>query len=443
MSLFSTLGTGASGMGASSSSLSVIGDNIANVGTTGFKASRVTFQDLIPQAIGTAGGVDRMGRGALLGEVATQFEQGAISQTGQSLDMALSGRGWFPVRGDKETYYTRDGAFHLDSQGYVVSASGLNLQGYQAMDGTLTARTGDLQVDLAPLPQQATTTVTFDGMLPAKLWDGNTPYAALVKDGSTADFGQLNAAADGATSTTIYDSLGVPHDVTVFFEQTGSNAYSWSAVVDGSEVDFDGDGVPDGAEKCGFEIASGTVSFDNVGALTGFTQTATATPWNFPGAATMTFNLDIGLDAAGNPTNGGSLVQSGTEFQAASIGQDGYASAGLLDVRVDPDGTVAAVYDNGEERLLGAVAVAQFDAESGLDRVGGNLFRATRWSGDATLGLAGTAGRGDVISRALEASSVDLEDEFVAMIQAQRSYQANAGVIRTTDETLQELVNLV
>lgn len=442
MSLFSTLGTGASGMGASSSSLSVIGDNIANVGTTGFKASRVTFQDLIPSAIGTAGGVDRMGRGAMLGEISTSFEQGAIAQTGQTLDLALSGRGWFPVRGDKETYYTRDGAFHLDSDGYVVNSAGLRLQGYQAQDGNLLSRTGDLQVDLTPIPQRATSTITFDGVLPADADASTTPYAALARDGVSTQLGDLSAAADASTSVTVYDSLGVAHDVTVFFERTGPSDWSWSAVVDGGEVDLDGDGAPDGTDGAGLEIASGTATFDTDGALTGFTQTASATPWNWPGAATFDFAFDVGLDPSGAVT-AGSLTSNGDAFQAASIRQDGYASAGILDLRVDPDGRVAAVYGNGQERLLGAVAVAQFDAESGLDRVGGNLFRATRWSGDPTLGLAGTAGRGDVVSRALEASSVDLEDEFVAMIQAQRSYQANAGVIRTTDETLQELVNLV
>jgi flagellar hook protein FlgE len=441
MSLFTTLGTGASGLTASSTSLSVIGDNIANVGTTGFKSSRAYFADMFPGLVGSAAGAQRIGRGAMLGGIGTRFNQGAFESTGGVLDLAIGGGGFFAVRGaDGSPLYSRDGAFQLDRDGRVVNLMGASVQGYEATDGVLSSKLGDLVLDLEPIPAVATSVVTLSATLASEGVSLVDDYSGLALDGTGTPLSDVAAAADFSTSTTVYDSLGVGHEVMVNFERTAAGAWSWSAVVDGAEVDLDGDGAPDGDGA--FEIASGTVSFDGTGQPVAFTEANTATAWSWGNAEAFAFRLDVGLDAAGNPTEG-SLVESGSSSFVDTFSQDGHPRAGLVDLAVSEDGQVRGVYENGQQRVLGAVAIATFSAEQGLERVGGNLFRATFESGEPALGVAGQGGRGAVASRVLERSTTDLEAEFIAMIQAQRSFQASAGVVRTADETLQELVNLV
>ncbi len=443
MSLFNTLSTGASGLSVCSTSLSIIGDNIANVGTTGFKSSRAHFADVFPQYLGTAGGPSKMGRGAMVGGVTTSFGQGALESTGGLLDIAIAGQGFVPVRNGEETMYTRDGAFQLDKDGYVVNLTGANVQGFQADGGVLTSQLGDLKLDLSPIAQQATTVVTLDANLTADADSDNTiDYSGLLLDGSNAadSVSDASAAADFGVSITVYDSLGLPHEVAVNFERSTGNDWTWSAVTDASTVDLDGDGVSDG--EGALEVASGTVSFDTDGNPTSFTETATTVAWNWGAAAPYTFALDVGIDVAGNATEG-ALTQVDDVSALNRIEQDGFPPAGLVDLSVNEEGTIVGVYDNGETSDLGGFAIATFAAEQGLERSGANMFRANFQSGVGALGTPGVAGRGQVVSRVLERSTTDLEGEFIGMIQAQRSYQANAGVVRTADETLQELVNLV
>jgi flagellar hook protein FlgE len=444
MSLFNTLGTGASGMGAASMGLAVIGDNIANVGTTGYKSSRAYFADVFPEFVGTGSGPAKLGRGAMLGGIGANFGQGALESTGGALDFAVSGAGFFPVRSNGETFYTRDGSFKLDKDGFVTTLGGGRVQGYQAQDGVLSTQVGDLQLDLSDVLPEPTSTIVMNANLTADVSDLlSTPpvVGGMTFDGATVDIADATAAADFSTSVSIVDELGLTHEVTVLYEATAGGDWDWTAVVDGGEVDTDGDGLPNGTRGRAFEIASGTVSFTGP-TLSGFTQTNTTAAWNFTGAAAQSFTFDMGIDASGVPTSG-SLTQVGQESTVTAITHDGRRGGSVLDLEVASDGTINAVFDNGSRRAVGAVALAQFAAEGELERAGGNLFRSTWRSGEALLGTAGQSGLGSVVSRSLERSNTDLEGEFVAMIQAQRSYQANAGVIRAADETLQELVRLV
>lgn len=451
MSLFNTLATGASGMGASSTSLSVIGDNIANIGTTGYKSSTATFADNFPNVVSSLGGPAQLGTGAALNGVALDFGQGALQQTSNAIDVAILGQGFFQVASGDQMYYSRDGGFHLDADNYVVNAAGLRLQGYQAVDGTVTSTVGDLQVNGNGAPAQATTEITLSATLAADA-DISTgdPFAAIRAatplDGTAAapTMDTLSQAADFSTSVTVYDSLGLPHDVTMFYERDSTNPSTWNvtAVVDGGQVDTNGDGLADGFAGSAYEIGSGTVTFDTQGNLSATTGITLSGGWTFPGADPFAATFDLGLDPAGQPTNG-SLTLTGTTSFVSSIAQDGYAAGSLDSLRVESDGTLTGVYTNGQELALGQIALATFDSVAGLDRVGGNLFRATSDSGDAALGAAGVGGRGSTSGYALEGSNVELEDQFVQMIQAQRSYQANTGVIRTADEALQQLIQLV
>ena len=443
MSLFNTLNTGAAGLGVSSVNLSVIGDNIANINTVGYKGSSARFADLLPESVGGLGGSYQIGRGSRLAAMSTTFSQGALNATGSALDLAITGNGFFQVSGEGGDYYTRDGSFFLDESGFMVNSQGMKVQGFTANDGSLTTLPGDLQIDTSPIPHSATTEVALNVTLAGddgEVDDSDSPVADATLDGQTESIADMADAADYATSITIYDSLGVAHDATVLFEKNTDGSWSWTAVVDGSEID----GLEDDEanEGMAFAIAGGDLTFDDEGQLTAATSTDLTGGDTFVGAAAISMDFLFGKDSAGEDTDGG-IQESGNESFLSSISQDGYATGNLTTVDVDDDGTIVGTYSNGEEIVLGQVAIATFPAEGELARVGGNLFSATPNSGDPALGVAGTGGRGSISGYTLEGGNVELEEEFVNMIQTQRSYQANARIVSTADETLQELVNLV
>ena len=444
MSLFNTLAVGASGLGASSSTLSVIGDNVANIGTTGYKSSRASFGDMMPEVCGGITGPTIRGLGTRLLGIDTQFTQGTLTDTGNALDTAISGPGFFQVSSGDQDFYTRDGSFRVDKDHYIVSPQGLRLQGYGVQDNEIVSTLEDVRLNLNPIDHKTTENISIDAVFAADADFTTTPYTAAVKDGTAAgsSFADLSTAADFSTSSTVYDSMGVAHDATILFERVGPNDWNWSAVVDGGEVDFSGDGVPDGDAGYAFEISSGTMSFDSNGKLAAFTETPTPTTWNWPGASQFTFNLKVGLDSAGNSVEG-MVRMTGSASAVTSINQDGYRSSNLVSLRITQDGCINASYENGEELILAQIALAVFPSEGGLQRVGGNLYEESGRSGAAAMGAPGEGGRGVTTGYALEGSNVELEDQFVEMIQAQRAYQANTGVIRTANETLQQLVNLV
>ena len=442
MSLFNTLSTGASGLSVSTSSMAVIGDNIANINTIGFKGNTASFADLMPANVGGLGGSSQIGVGARLNGVSTSYAQGSLQGSSSVLDMAVSGGGFFTVSSGESDYYTRDGSFFMDNEGFLVNGSGLRLQGYGATGGDLTSMVGDLQIDTTPVPGEATSQISLDAVLSAEAEytdeDGliTTPLADLNVAGGGVSIEDAAAAADYSTSVTVYDSLGVPHDVTILMERTGENTWSYQAVVDAGEL-------AGGAEGEGFVISAGDMTYDTDGVLQSATQTDTATAWNFEGASDMQLDLLFGRDASGNETEGGGLSMSGSESTVTSITQDGHTTGELTGISVDDEGVITGVYSNGESEVLGQVALATFASDAGLTRAGGNLYRATADSGQAAIGEPGSGGRGALTAYALEKSNVDLEREFVSMIEAQRTYQANARVITTANETLQELVNLV
>ena len=443
MSLFNTLQTGASGLGVSGASLGVIGDNIANLNTTGFKRGRANFADMLPQGMFGMAGPQQLGRGAAVNNIMTQHTQGALMGTGSSLDVAISGRGFFQVNNGDESFYTRDGSFGLDAQGFMVTPGGFRLQGYNADGGVVSPVVGDLRIDQAPLPPKVTDTITLDMSFAPQ----EAPYETFLADAQAAgdldgtgiDIDTFAQDMDHSTSVTVYDSLGQPHDAVVVFEQTGPDSWSYSMLIDAGETDVAG-AVDGGA----LEIMSGTMTFDGTGALTGVTQNTSGAAWTWPGADPWVPTLDLGLDpVTGDRTDGGANMNATGTSATLSVAQDGFAQGTLDNLQVDEEGNILGRYSNGEEIVLGQLAIASFEAEGGLEKAGGNMYRATLASGDPALGAPGTGTRGDTVGFALERSNVDLEQEFVDMIQAQRAYQANAGVVSTADEVLTELVQLV
>ena len=445
MSLFSTMNTSASGLGVSSSSMAVIGDNIANLNTAGYKGSRAEFSDFMPNDVSGMAGPTSIGTGANLNTVATLFGQGSIESSANALDMAISGQGFFCLSDGTSDYYSRAGSFYVDDEGYVVNAQGLSLQGYQANDGVLGSTVGDLQVDTGSVQPSQSTEMDLTAVLSADADFSDTPIGSGTLDITSGTGDTLEDAADAAdfaTSITVYDSLGAAHEVTVLFERTGSGDWSWYAVVDAGEVtDSTGAALTSGAA---FTISSGTCTFDSNGELSAFTQTDTSltNAWNYTAAAANDLTFNFGLDAAGAATDGQVRMLSG-DSAVSAVSQDGYPTGELSTLAVDADGVVTGYYTNGQEYQLGQVVLAQFSGQAGLERLGNTLFRATVGSGNPAIGAPDTGGRGSIVGNALEQSNVDLESEFVEMITAQRTYQANARMVNAASDTLQELVQLV
>lgn len=429
MSLITSLTTGTSGLQSNSQDLSVIGDNIANSNTIGFKASRAAFQDaLFEQVIGAPGG-GQIGLGASIQSIQRLITQGALANTGNATDLALQGNGFFVLRGNHSgangQYYSRAGQFTVDKDGFLVNLEALRLQGYPAdAQGNVQGALGDLQVGTAT----SLATPTGEITIKAKL----DPNAAIL----TFDPANPSNTSNFNTSVTIYDSLGQAYDVTVYWNRTATGAWDWHAM------------VPDGAVLTGgtagapAEIATGTLTFDTSGRLDTETQTATFNPLNAVNPQPLTFDFGDPLSAGGTGLEG--IVQNvgGNRNETTFTGQDGNAAGTLSSIQINTKGEVVGAFTNGSTRVLGQVAVADFDAADRLTRVGGNLLFESNESGQPTIGAPASGGRASVTAGALEQSNVDLANEFVRMIAAQRGFQANSKTITTADQLLGELMQL-
>jgi len=431
MSLLSSMYTGVSGLQANGMAISIIGDNIANVNTIGYKASRGNFADVLQQTIlGPAGTTSQLGGGTRLSNVQQLFTQGMLQNTGLGTDLAISGSGFFvlngTVNGVSGNFYSRAGQFSVDRDGYLVNPDGLRVQGYSvAADGTMQATVGDLNLTGVNVPPQATTAIQLTANLDASAdvltvaWDPNDPA-------NTSSF---------STTITVYDSLGTAHQVEVYFRKTAANSWEWHALVDGGEVNGGTPGVP-------YEFADGTLTFTSNGELD--TEVINNNSVDFVGAtAGQVIDFDFGDSIT---TDGGTGLDGTTQFAGQSSvnfqSQDGYATGSLQMISVSPDGVIMGTFSNGEVRPIGQVVLATFQSIEGLDRLGNNLFLQTRASGQALIGAASTGNRGSVQAYNLELSNVDLAEQFVNLISAQRGFQSNAKVITTSDQMLAEVVNI-
>lgn len=421
--------SGVSGLRAESEAIGVVGDNIANVNTVGFKSQRAIFQDVLGHSIlaGTSSALP--GSGVRVGEVQQLFTQGSISNTGVATDVALNGDGFLVVAGTVDgitsNFYTRAGQLTIDNDGFLVNQQNLNVQGYRANpDGTLQASVSDLQVPTASLAPFATTEITITSNL-----DSREPVL-------TFDILDPDGTSNGSTSITVFDSLGTARTMDIYFNNQGGNLYSYNVVADGAEL-------AGGTAGTHTLVSSGTLQFTSDGAL----QTATTPPLAVSFAGGATANQAIDLNFGDDITTDGSTGLSGTT-QFASVtavssqSQNGYASGEFSGLAIDGTGLVQGLYTNGQKITIGQLAVAKFRSNDGLGRAGQNLWIETRDSGTAALGAAGAGGRASVTAGALESSNVDLGEEFVGLIQHQRSFSANSRTITTADEMLQELINI-
>jgi flagellar hook protein FlgE len=423
MSITNSLYIGISGLQAHGEAISVVGDNIANASTIGYKRDRASFSDMLGGELDA----QRLGGGVRLAGTQTLWDQGAVTQTGNPLDLAIRGGGMFVVKGNHggqtAQYYTRDGRMHLDNQGFVVNQQGLRLQGFTIdPTGTRALAPSDLPLGARESPPAATTTANMTLNLDANAvtppaWDPLNP----------------NTTSNYATSATVYDSLGAAHHVEVFFRSQGAGAWEYHAMVDGGDL-------AGGVKGTLTEIGTGTLLFNSAGALQSQTTAGTANFVNAtPGQAiAFTFGDDI--------ASGGTGLAGTTQFAGASavngLDIDGRAAGKLTDIVISDDGKIRGVFDNGDKIELAQVALADFASEQGLERAGDGLTVETAASGRPLIDVPGTGARGAVSAGAVEASNVDLSNELVTLIAFQRAFQANAKTVTTADEMMQDINNL-
>lgn len=428
MSIIKTLYTGVSGLQAHGKALGVVGDNIANVNTTGFKAETAVFADVLGHSL-LATNVP--GSGSTVSGITRTFSQGTFMTTDSPTDLAINGNGFFVVNGNlggwTTNFYSRAGQFSLDNTGALINPGGLVLQGYLANgQGEISNQLTDLRIANTILPPEQSSAIEISANLdagdvpPTLAWDPNDP-------GVTSNF---------STAITVYDSLGENHRTDVYFVKSATdNQWDWHALVDGGELTGGTAGVNQ-------EVASGTLDFTTDGVLSAETIT-TAPDFDFNGATqdqVVTFNFGESL------AEGGTGLDGVTQYAASNIirsqEQDGYGTGELNGVGVQDNGGVMAIYSNGEQRVVGQVALATFEADSQLARAGNNLWAETQSSGAARVGGAAEGSAGSITSNALEQSNVDLAAEFVDLIAYQRGFQANSRTITTADQLYQEIVNL-
>lgn len=419
--MLTSLFTGISGMKANGIALSVIGDNIANMNTIGYKASRVTFGDVMSQTLTSGTSSSQIGRGVFMSDISPLFTQGSFESTGNALDLAIDGDGFFIVRDNSGTFYTRAGQFTLDKDGFVVNSDGLKVQGYQyTPGGQLTGILGD--IDVSQFNNSTAPT-------------GNVIISANIDSRATAitggfDINDPTATSNFSSTATVYDSLGNARNITLYFTKTAGNAWQWNAVVDGKD-----------SASGNTEIqASGTMTFDSTGALINLTSStgtvsgvSSGEVFNFGGGATPNQPIAINFQ---NFTQLAS--ESATLFQS----QDGFPAGALKALSVSQEGIISGIFTNGQIKPIAQLATAKFMSPTQLIKFGKNLYAESFESGHALIGTPNNSGLGRVISSALELSNVDLAEEFVRMISAQRGFQANSRIITTSDELMQELVNL-
>ncbi len=426
MSLMNAMYAGVSGLDAESDALGVIGNNVANTNTVGFKESRAIFENVMGAAAGTSNAI---GSGVEMSQSQQIFTEGALESTGNPTDIALSGDGFFVVQGavggTTGNFYTRAGQSSLNSNGTLVNPAGLAFQGYAMLpSGQLSTQLGPITLQNTALPPHPSANMTVTANLDANAtpptlpWDPQNPS-------TTSNF---------ATSMNVYDSLGNAHQVQVDFVNTGTNTWTYHMLANGSEVQG-------GTTGQNVEFGSGTIQFNSNGSLDSVTPSGGSVSFN--GAAAQNVNLNLGSQTSTGGTGLDGTTQFGNPSAVASQSQDGYASGSLSGLTIGADGTVSGVYTNGQSIAVAQLAVAKFQSNDGLSDTGQNVWAATTQSGAAALGAAGSAGRGSIASGSLEQSNVDISSQFVDLIAHQQGYQANSKTIQTADQMLQSLMQVV
>ena len=456
-------GQGLSGLEAQSQNLAVIGNNVANASTVGFKSSETLFSDVYANSL-TGSGATQIGIGVKVGAVEQSFTQGNITASSNPLDIAINGDGFYEMSDNGAISYTRNGQFQLDKSGFITNASGERLQGYAVNAGGVlqTGSTQDLQINTQNIAPKQTANVDVQLNL-------NAQDALPV----TAAFNPTDPTSyNNSSSVTIYDSEGVAHTLQTYYVKTQPTPAAAPGAVEAQWAVY---GTLDGKNLDGSAFSTGTftsdgplavLTFNSNGAIdtvnttanssaAGIAQGPAAPAPTIPPAAISTestnnaaefFIQPIINDGASTPMSFGlnftGTTQYGAPFATAALTQDGYTSGQLSGFSASANGTIVGTYTNGQSQTLGQIALADFTDPNGLQNLGNNQYAATATSGQALVGVPGTGRLGVLQSGATEDSNVDLTAQLVSMITAQENYQANAQTVKTENDLLQTLVTL-
>lgn len=431
MGTLSSMYTGVSGLKAMGEGLGVTADNIANSNTTGFKASRAEFQDIMSRDLKGIDGGNQLGRGVKIGAVNPVLLQGNLDNTDRGTDLAINGDGYFQVKGNEGVSYTRDGSFLFDKNGNLTTNNGQKVQGYLADEkGKIETRVGDIKFPKALVNASPTKAVNLElnldsrSIADAKVFDPKDPY-------KTSDY---------ATAVEIYDSQGNKHMMNMFFNKSVDRTWTYRGMVDGKEVEGaqpnDDGSMPELAQ-----VTEGKIQFTEDGKLN--SQEVISQAFNFKNGAKQDQQISISFgDAIATGGKGEGTKQYGKESDVIKWNQDGYSAGTVTNLSFNDEGVLTAAYSNGQVLDLAQVLLAKFENPEALFKQGGNLFKQSRNSGEPSLGAARMAGRGSIMAKSLERSTVDLASEFVSMITNQRAFQANAKTVSTSDELLSEVIQM-
>ena len=422
--MFTSFSTALSALNADSTAIDVVGNDLANLNTPGYKATELCFSDLVTQSLGAGLGVTQVGFGVAQPITEAQYtQQGAIQTSGGLDDAAIQGDGFFVVANSAgNLQYTRAGDFQTDASGNLTTATGDYVQGWTTVDPNTgqvdtNGPIGNIVVPVGTLkPPVATTQIT----------------ASLNLNASSA----ADATSDFTMPITVYDSLGNSHVLTLDFQNTGGNTWSYQATVPGSDGSGGTAGTP-------FDIsgASGTLSFDSNGDLT---SPAAGSPITFtvPGLADGASDMNLSwnsYDSAGNST----ITQFGQPSAYSATSQNGSAAVQLNQVGMGSGGQILAEYTDGSQVVVGQVAMASIRNPDTLIAAGSNNLTLSSLTANPAIGMPGTGGRGTIVGGSIEASTVDIASEFTSLIVYQRAYEANAHVVTTADQLSQDTINLI
>ena len=416
---------GLSGLNANQTALSVIGNNLANINTIGYKTSTVTFADLVSQTVGgSSANPMQVGLGVMTGSISPVFSQGPIESSSEATNVAIQGAGFFVVEGDQGQAYTRAGNFSFDNAGNLVTPDGYRVQGYTAVDPT----TGQIVTTGVP-----TDIVVPPGVLRAPVQ--TTQFQALSNLDSNAPVGSTFT-----TSLQMYDVKGSPHVMTITYTKAAAGTWNYQMTVPGADVTGGTSGTP-------FPIpaasgGSGTLVFDANGRLQTVNggvpaDVTVTTPTWANGAAAAVMQWDL-VDA----NNVASITGYSSASTTSSISQNGAPAGTVNNITITSDGTITGTFGAGQTIAIGKLALANFNNPKGLVKLGSNRYGESQAAGLPNIGVAGEGGRGTLIGSSLEQSNVDMAREFTQMILAQRGYQANSKTITVADELLQDTLAL-
>lgn len=446
---------GLSGLNVSSKNLEVIGNNIANSNTYGAKTARAEFSDMYAAAL-NGSGTNNIGIGAMVGAVAQQFTQGNISTTENPMDLAVNGNGFFQVQDNRnQTYYTRNGQFKIDRDGFIVNNSSHKLLGFQAdTTGTITntSEMVPLQLTTGGISPKATDTITLEMNLKSTADTLSVPID--FSDSTTYSF---------TTSQTVYDAKGQAVGLSYYFQKTGDDSWDVYLTANGTSVQTDGSGTPTKVATINFPSTGGTATDltngspveGDPGTITTYDASGTALATSGTGSFTLPDIPSVTVSStsssatpstteiiSGITLDFSNSTEYGANFGVTNLSQTGYAPGDLSSITVDSSGVVLARYSNGQSKPAGQIVMASFRNPQGLQPMGNNEWSATYASNAAVTGVPGSGNLGLIQSGALEESNVDLTGELVNMMVAQRMYQANAQTIKTEDQVMQTLVNI-